>query len=93
MEKRRTCTDIITLMLNEVPSSETEFIEALKWNYEDASYKPPEETIQWGRTMETLMDFIPNPSEEWEFKVLSIFTTKSIEDLKRMANENKEHKS
>jgi hypothetical protein len=82
--ERRNCQEVILKMLDRIPDTETEFIKALKWNLEDASYKAPEETLQWHRTMETLMKYIPNPKEDWEFVVLSIWTTKSIEEVKEM---------
>ena len=76
-------------MLEKVPTEKTDFIKDLKWNYEDASYKAPEETLQWERTMNTLQKHIPIPKEEWEYDVLSIFTTKSIDELKILFNEEK----
>lgn len=82
MENRRICTDVISEMLTKIPETETTLISALNWNYNDASYKAPEETLQWIRTSETLQEYIPNPKEDWEFKVLSIFTTLTIEELK-----------
>lgn len=81
---RRECQVVIKAMMEKIPSSETEFIKDLRWNLEDASYKAPEETIQWERTSLTLEKHIPNPVEYWQFEVLSIFTTKSIEELKKM---------
>jgi hypothetical protein len=71
-------------MLDKVPSNREELIKDLKWNYEDASYKAPEETLQWSRTQHTLIKHIPEPSEDWEFEVLSIFTTQPIEELRKM---------
>jgi len=58
------------------------FIKDLQWNYEDASFKAPEETIQWHRVQSTLIKHIPKPSKDWEFEVLSIFTTLSIDEIK-----------
>ncbi len=69
-------------MMTHIPDDKKDFIKDLQWNYEDAGYKAPEETIQWERTMNTLIKHIPLPISDWEFEVLSIFTTKSIEDLK-----------
>ena len=77
-------------MLTKIPDSQTSFIRALKWNFEDAAYKAPEETLQWERTQKTLMINIPKPLEMWEFEVLSIFTTKSIEELKDAINRERE---
>ena len=78
----RNCQFIILKMLEKIPTEKKEFIKDLNWNLQDAAYKAPEDTIQWERTMRTLMKHIPNPVEEWEFEVLSIFTTKSVFELK-----------
>lgn len=86
---RRNCCEIIMQILVKVPKDRTKFIKDLKWNFEDASYKAPEETIQWTRTMSTLIKHIVKPEEEWEFEVLHIFTTKSIEELKKSFAEAK----
>lgn len=79
---RRNCCEVISQMLEKVPASETSLREDLEWNKEDASFKAPEEDIQWIRTSLTLRKHIGKPTEEWHFEVLSIFTTLSIEDLK-----------
>lgn len=78
----RNCCEVINEMIAFIPSDKTDFIDDLQWNYEDASYKVPEETLQWRRTMSTLIKHIPHAKEDWEFEVLSIFTTKSIDDVK-----------
>jgi hypothetical protein len=87
--ERRNCGEVIEQMIKKIPPDKKEFIEDLHWNYEDASYKAPEETLQWQRTMETLQDHIPNPKEDWEYEVLSIFTTRSIDELKKITDENR----
>lgn len=79
--KRRNCVEVISDMILEIPDSETQLLEDLNWNLDDASYKAPEETIQWNRTMSTLMKHIPEPKEDWQFKVLEIFTMKTREEL------------
>ena len=76
-------------MIKEIPIDKKEFIDDLNWNFGDAMFKAPEETLQWHRTMNTLMKHIPKPIEDWEFKVLSIFTTKSIDELKKNKNMRK----
>lgn len=89
MENRRNCCEVIRQMLEKVPIEKTDFIKDLKWNYEDASYKAPEETLQWERTMNTLQEHIPIPKEDWEFEMLSIFTTKDISELKQWVEDDK----
>lgn len=83
MEKRRNCASVIAQMIEKIPVQKEALLKDLAWNLEDATYKAPEETIQWQRTMETLQKHINPPSAEWEWKVLSIFTTHSIEELKK----------
>ena len=86
--ERRNCEEIIQQMIAKIPADKKEFLKDLKWNLEDAKYKAPEETIQWIRTGNTLERHIQKPKEDWEFEVLSIFTTRSIEELKKIvANE------
>jgi hypothetical protein len=82
--ERRNCCEVIAKMLDKIPDEKTELIKDLQWNFEDAIYKAPEETLQWQRTMGTLMKHIFAPTEQWEFEVLSIFTTKNVEELKEM---------
>ena len=62
--ERRNCCFIISQMMEKIPVEKIDFIKDLKWNFEDASYKAPEETLQWERTMKTLMKHIPKPQEE-----------------------------
>lgn len=80
--ERRNCCAIIAEMMVKIPKEKTELIKDLEWNFEDASYKAPEETLQWYRTQSTLIKHIPKPSEDWEFEVLSIFTTQSVDDIR-----------
>lgn len=82
--KRRNCCEVIVNMLAKIPSDKIELIEDLQWNYDDACYKAPEETLQWQRTQQTLIKHISKPTEDWEFEILSIFTTQPIEELKRI---------
>lgn len=81
----RNCCEVISQMIEKIPTDKTELHADLKWNYEDASYKAPEETIQWERTMRTLMKHIPILREDWHFEVLSIFSTTPIEELREMS--------
>jgi predicted RNA-binding protein with RPS1 domain len=85
--ERRNCVEVINKMLKVIPETEVQIICALENNKIDASYKAPEETIQWERTAQTLQFYIRKPNKDWHWKVLSIFSTKSIEEVKRMFNE------
>ena len=80
--KRRDCCQVISKMIEKIPADKTELLKDLNWNLDDASYKAPEETIQWARTQQTLIKHFESPTKDWEFEVLSIFTTKSVEELK-----------
>jgi hypothetical protein len=82
----RNCTQIIEQMIGKIPTDKKDFINDLQKNRNFASYKAPENTEQWSRVHETLMQHIPEPKEDWEFEVLSIFTTLSIEALKNTVN-------
>lgn len=80
--ERRDCVKVIEEMLLHIPNDQTELIEDLEWNKNDASYKAPEDNLQWLRTGETLEKHILKPTEEWEWKIISIFSTIPIDDLK-----------
>ena len=79
---RRNCCIVISKMLEKIPKDKVEFIKDLEWNYEDAMYKAPEEVIQWNRTYKTLTKHITIPKEDWEFEVVSVFTTQPVNELK-----------
>lgn len=79
----RNCQEVITQMLTHVPETETGLIADLRWNFNDAAYKAPEETLQWERTATTLQAHIPKPTADWHFEVLSIFMVKGIPDLRK----------
>lgn len=78
----RDCGTVISQMIDKIPETEKGLIEALKCNMEDASFKAPEETIQWFRTSETLQKYVERPSKDWEFEILSIFSTIPVEVIK-----------
>lgn len=83
----RNCYKVICEMLSYIPKSETKLISDLNWNKEDSRYKAPEEVIQWQRTAATLRNHFEIPKENWQFKILSIFSTKSVEELKTAVEE------
>lgn len=85
MTRRNRCA-VITQMMVKIPQEKTELLKDLKWNYEDACYKAPEETLQWERAEQTLTKHLPNPTEDWEYEILSIFTTKPIKELKHIVD-------
>ena len=82
--KRRDCMVVIEKMMEFIPKEKKELIKDLLWNHDDASYKAPEQQIQWERTRETLVKHIKEPKEDWEFKVLNEFTMIPIDELKQM---------
>ena len=50
---KRECAEVIKQMLEIVPKENQPLIDDLMWNYNDASYKAPEDIIQWERTSDT----------------------------------------
>ena len=82
----RDCCKVIINMLEKIPSHKVDLIRDLQWNYNDACYKAPEQTLQWSRTQATLVKHILLPTEDWEFEILSIFSTLPIDDIRRYAS-------
>lgn len=80
--ERRNCCEVLSQMIDKIPIHKVDFIKALKWNLDDASFKAPEDNIQWIRTQKTLLKHIVRMEEDWEFEVISVFTTKTVKELK-----------
>lgn len=83
----RICHEVIDAIVLIIPLEETLFIEMLKEARESSLTREPEEVIQWKYTSIIINSFISSPSKDWEFEVLSIFTTFSVERLKQMEAE------
>ena len=82
----RNLSNIIQQMIDEIPFDEQDFINNLKDNQSSVSCVAPELiSMWWNEIHETLWNFIPEkPNKEWQFKILSIFSTKTVEELKEI---------
>lgn len=78
----RYLSDVIQLMINIIPPDQTELIDTLKVDAENSIKKHPSDKSAWIDAELTLTTFIPLPKKYWEYAVWSIFTKKSIYDLK-----------
>jgi len=81
-KSKRLCHEVIKQMLEKVPVDCTEFITDLGSEYLHALNEEVDDPQQWHKTMLLLKKHIPFPTKDWEFEVLSIFTTLSVEKLK-----------
>ena len=80
----RNLKDVINEMLNVIPEDEIYLISALTEIRNDQIYRAPEDTVGWELVSEELESIGLNlDSEYWKFKILSIFSTMSIEDIKK----------
>ena len=86
IQQPRICHEVIDAMIALIPKKESVFIEMLESEREDAVYKSIEETTQWTRLAIVVNSFINPAIQDWEFLVLSIFTTLSVEELKEIEN-------
>lgn len=88
---RRNLSEVIKKMIQKIPpdTSDRRFlIEDLRYFLSrsvecSSKYKAPEETQEWEKVAKKLELYIHKPIHNWEFEVLSIFTTKSIDELKK----------
>jgi hypothetical protein len=80
---RRECTKVIKTMIALVPKNKEDLIERLNWHLVDASLKAPEQNIQWVRLSETIQEYFINPKEDWEIKLLSVFSCLPENDIKK----------
>jgi hypothetical protein len=76
---------VIEQMLKEIPTDQENFIGSLKDNLNSVSYSAPEAIgFWWGQVYNTLRYYLPNkPIEDWHFKVMSIFSAITVDELKK----------
>jgi hypothetical protein len=82
----RDLKNVIENMMTEVPENEFDLICSLKSKQESVKFSAPElMDMWWQEVYDCLMYYIgENPKEEWEYKVLSVFSTKSVQELKAL---------
>ena len=80
----RNLKDVINEMLKVIPEDELNLIDALKSIRNNQIYRAPEDTVGWELVSEELeLIDLDLDSEYWKFKIFSIFSTMSIEDIKK----------
>lgn len=80
----RNLKDVINEMLDVIPNTEGHLIAILKSIRNDQIYRAPEDTVGWELVSEELeLIDLDLDSEYWKFKIFSIFSTMSIEDIKK----------
>ena len=85
--KPRNINIVISDIIRKIPTDQKDLIEELeKVLIFDMTYQPPESTIQWELTHSALTSYIAIPTEEWQYEVLSIFSTKPVEELQKSFN-------
>lgn len=86
----RNIRTVIEQMIVVIPPTESEFKARLVKLSDDSTYQPPESTVYWHKLYTALSWFIGTaPTEEWQWIVCSIMTTKSVEELKEMTKGTK----
>jgi hypothetical protein len=84
---KRNCVQTIEKILTYVPYEESNLRKALLHNRETAFYAAPENILSWESVFDTLLFHIYPPKKEWHFEVWSVFSTKSVEELKQLRDE------
>ena len=83
--------DLITLideMLREIPKKEEYLIAALEDIQDSQMYRAPEDMLGWELVSEQLQNLNMTPrSPMWKYKICSIFSTMSIEEIKKEVKE------
>lgn len=85
----RNLVDVINEMVESIPESETDLIEELERIKSDQiQWTAPENMVRWEEVSYALQDYLynPQPTKEWEYVVLSIWSTKSVEEIKKSIN-------
>ncbi len=79
----RNIVDVLDEMIKVVKTDQANLISTLNSIRSSASYSSPEMLAQrWGELSMTLQNHIPVPKEEWEFDILSIFSTVPKQTIK-----------
>lgn len=92
MEQTKDCKTIILEMIEIIPKDKENLIKDLREDYEFYLLGQMPEQLQWRQTIGTLYRYIQKPSDDWEYQVVSLFTNKSVDEIKknqdRMHNNN-----
>ena len=77
---------VISKMIDVIPETQGDFIKRLLKIAGDSVYQPPESTVYWTKLSDCLTQYmgIQIPTEEWQWQVCSIMTTKTVAELKGM---------
>ena len=81
----RNLHNVIENMIREIPEIEGGgLILSLKSKQESVRFSAPELMYVWWEEVHSCLMYYfgEKPSEEWEYKVLSIFSTRTVEELK-----------
>ena len=86
----RDLMNVIEKIIKEIPLTEENFINELNDRLSSVRYSAPELiNMWWNETFKTLLSNLPKPEdikEEWQFKVVSIFSGKCIDKIKEICN-------
>jgi len=86
----RNLIDVIDDMLSIIPEKEERLIAYFKDIQDSQRYRAPEDIIGWYQIAEELNTWKLNIfSSKWKFQIISIFTTKSIKEIKKELYESK----
>lgn len=86
----RNLVKVIDEMIKVIPEENEEFISELKRIQSDQiQWTAPESMVRWEEISYTLQDYaIEEPMEEWQYKILSIWSMKSIDEIKESFKNN-----
>lgn len=85
----RNLITLIDEMLVEIPNKEEYLIASLKDIQDSQRYRAPEDMLGWQLVSEELQNLDLKPrSAAWKFKVCSIFSTMSVEEIREEVKRN-----
>lgn len=81
---KRDYSNVVSKMIESLPHGQRELIENLQWDLATTHYRDgaAEKRKLWVNTSKTLIKHIPTPEKNWQWKVISIFTGKTVNELK-----------
>ena len=84
----RNLITLIDEMLREIPAKEEYLIESLKDIQDSQRYRAPEDMLGWQMVSEELQNLDLKPkSANWKYKICSIFSTMTVEEIRKEVKE------
>lgn len=74
MTNPRLLYNVLDQLMLHIPEGNEKLVKSLQEHRNDSVLRAPEDTTPWWSVHETLEEFIPDPKEDWEMKLVRIWS-------------------